>query len=54
MTITDPAGAVSTKCSASFGAVLFDDSTIFTVYAGAHILTLDGEGDGENMWMSGM
>jgi hypothetical protein len=54
MTIIDPSGAVSTKWSDNFGAVVLEDSTILTVYAGAHILTSDGEGDGESMWMSGM
>lgn len=49
MTMTDPAGAVSTKCSESFGALLFDDNTIWTVYAGAHILIPDSEVDGESM-----
>ena len=54
MTMTEPSGAVSTKCSDSFGAVLFDDSTILTVYAGPHILASDEMADGENIWMSGI
>ena len=54
MTITEPSGTMSTKCSVSFGAVLLDDSTILTVYAGPHILVSDEEVDGENMWMSGI
>jgi len=54
MTMTEPAGAVSTKCSESFVAVSFDDSTILTVYAGPHILASDEVADGEIIWMSGM
>jgi len=51
MTITDPSGAVSTKCSDSFGAFLLKGSTILTVYAGAHIFV---EVAGESAWISGM
>lgn len=57
ITITDPSGIVSTKCSDNLGAETSDDITIRTVYAGPHsrILEADGEdGDGESMLMSGM
>ena len=54
MTITEPGAAVSTKWAESFGAVLSDARTIWTVYAGAHILTGDAPDVGESMWMSGM
>lgn len=54
MTITDPSGAVSTKCADSFGAAVSDPSTMRTVYAGPHILTLDSDVEGENMWISGI
>jgi hypothetical protein len=52
ITITDPSVAVSTKCSDSFGAILLEESTILTVYAGPHILK--SVEDGEYMWISGM
>jgi len=51
MTITELGVAVSTKWSESLGAVLSDASTIWTVYAGAQILTWDV---GESIWISGM
>lgn len=38
MTTTEPAGAVSTKCSVSLGDVVSEPGTILTVYAGLHIL----------------
>jgi hypothetical protein len=41
MTTTEPGVAVSTKWEESFGADSSDASTIWTVYAGAQILTWD-------------
>lgn len=55
MTMTDPAGAVSTKCADSFGAEVSEPSTICTVYAGPQIRVFpDVCGEGESMWISGM
>lgn len=54
ITITDPPGAVSTKCSDSLGEVVSDDATMRTVYAGPHILTSEPDDDGESMFISGM
>ena len=55
MTITDPAGAVSTKCALSFGDVLSLPRTICTVYAGPQMRVSDPlPAAGESMWMSGM
>lgn len=52
ITITDPAGAVSTKCEKSLGALVSEENTICTVYAGPQIIGLDPKG--EIRWMSGM
>ena len=52
ITITVPAGAVSIKCEESFGALVSEENTISTVYAGPQIVWLDREG--ETSWMSGM
>lgn len=49
-TITDPSVAVSTKWDESLGAVVLDEATICTVYAGPHNLVFEGD----IMWMSGM
>ena len=56
MTITEPLGAVSTKCEVSFGAVLFDPETIWTVYAGPQrrISSEPDEEAGESIRMSGI
>jgi len=54
MTITEPGVAVSTKWAESLGAVLSDASTIWTVYAGAHILTCEADDVGESIWTSGI
>ena len=52
ITMTEPAGAVSTKCAESFGASLFEPSTIRTVYAGPQRRVLASGTD--IMCMSGM
>ena len=55
MTMTEPGGAVSTKCSFSLGAEVSDAKTILTVYAGPQI-RMDGwpvGGAGDIMRMSG-
>jgi len=54
MTMTEPGVAVSTKWAESLGAVLSDASTIWTVYAGAHILTCEADDVGESIWTSGI
>lgn len=57
MTITDPAGAVSTKWEDSFGADASEPRTICTVYAGPQIRVFPAfgaDGDGDSIWMSGM
>lgn len=52
ITMTAPAGAVSMKCEESLGALMSEENTICTVYAGPQITLLDPEG--ETRWMSGM
>lgn len=54
ITITDPSGTVSTKCFDSVGAALFEESTIWMVYAGPHIFTSEEDVSGESICMSGM
>ena len=50
--MTVPAGAVSTKCEEGLGALVSEENTICTVYAGPQIVLSDPEG--EIRWMSGM
>lgn len=52
ITMIVPAGAVSTKCEESFAALVSEENTICTVYAGPQIILLDPED--ETRWMSGM
>ena len=54
MTMTDPAGAVSTKCAESLGAVVSLPRTICTVYAGPQMRVSEPLAAGESMCMSGM
>lgn len=56
MTITEPLGAVSTKCDVSLGADLSEPDTNRTVYAGPHsrVSSEPCEEAGESIRMSGI